>query len=224
MAPNSRVGLRFLGKTPAKKCPRPGNDRCTTGVGRLKRQFIIIVWLAVTVIPCFLKTVHNVFKICRNWQAIRCKVVHTVHIFAWARECKIIMLRPVKAQSHNKHRMKKIPGLLSVFTALSLAAAEPAATNAPAAKNEIAAIPDATHKPVLITNAVTIAGERVIYTAETGMLPVLKADGTSRASVFYVAYTRTDGTNHAARPVTFCFNGGPGSAPAGARPRRPLPP
>jgi carboxypeptidase C (cathepsin A) len=73
-------------------------------------------------------------------------------------------------------------------------------------------IPDATHKPVLITNTVTIAGERVTYTAETGMLPVLKADGTSRASVFYVAYTRPDVTNHAARPVTFCFNGGPGSA------------
>jgi carboxypeptidase C (cathepsin A) len=65
---------------------------------------------------------------------------------------------------------------------------------------------------VLITNTVTIAGERVTYTAETGMLPVLQDDGTSRASGFYVAYTRTDTTNHAARPVMFCFNGGPGSA------------
>src|ERR1039457_7207983 len=108
--------------------------------------------------------------------------------------------------------MKNRLCLLSLLAALPLAAAEPAATNAPAAKNEFAAIPDATHKPVLITNAVTIAGERVTYTAETGMLPVLKTDGTSRASVFYVAYTRTDTTNHAARPVTFCFNGGPGSA------------
>src|ERR1035438_799070 len=108
--------------------------------------------------------------------------------------------------------MKNRLCLLSLLAALPLAAAEPAATNAPAAINEFAAIPDATHKPVLITNAVTIAGERVTYTAETGMLPVLKTDGTSRASVFYVAYTRTDTTNHAARPVTFCFNGGPGSA------------
>ena len=108
--------------------------------------------------------------------------------------------------------MKRILGLLSVLTAGSLAAAEPSATNAPAAKNEVAMIPDATHKPVQITNTVTIAGERVTYTAETGMLPVLKADGTSRASVFYVAYTRQNPTNPAARPVTFCFNGGPGSA------------
>jgi carboxypeptidase C (cathepsin A) len=110
------------------------------------------------------------------------------------------------------HRMKKLLCLLSATAALSLAAAEPAATNAPAAKNETAVIPDATHKPVLVTNTVTIAGESVTYTAETGMLPVLKADGTTRASVFYVAYTRQDGTNGGKRPVTFCFNGGPGSA------------
>ena len=86
-------------------------------------------------------------------------------------------------------------------------------TNAPpAAKTEAAAIPDATHKPVCVTNTVTIAGQRVTYVAETGMLPILKPDGTSRASVFYVAYTRQDEKDLAARPVTFCFNGGPGSS------------
>jgi carboxypeptidase C (cathepsin A) len=86
-------------------------------------------------------------------------------------------------------------------------------TNAPAAKkSEVATIPDATHKPVLTTNSVTIAGKRVTYVAETGMLPVLKSDGTSSASVFYVAYTRVEEDKVAARPVTFCFNGGPGSS------------
>lgn len=80
------------------------------------------------------------------------------------------------------------------------------------AKNEAAAIPDATHKPVFTTNTVTIAGEAVKYVAETGMLPILKDDGTPRASVFYVAYTRLGQTNAANRPVTFSFNGGPGSS------------
>jgi carboxypeptidase C (cathepsin A) len=108
-------------------------------------------------------------------------------------------------------------GLLAVFATLSLTAAEPAGTNAPAtntpaAKSDVATIPDASYRPVLITNTVTIAGELVTYTAETGMLPVLKADGTAKASVFYVAYTRQDLPKTAARPVTFCFNGGPGSA------------
>lgn len=96
-------------------------------------------------------------------------------------------------------------------------------TNAPAAaaksetkkddsKPPVATIPDATHKPVLTTNTLTVAGESVRYVTETGMLPLLKPDGTARASVFYIAYTRQGEANTAARPVTFCFNGGPGSS------------
>jgi carboxypeptidase C (cathepsin A) len=105
--------------------------------------------------------------------------------------------------------------MLCLAAAFSLRAAEPSATNAPAAgpeKTTFGKIPDASHAPVRVTNTVTIAGERVTYVAETGMLPLLKPDGTSRASVFYVAYTRQDNTPAGKRPVTFCFNGGPGSA------------
>ena len=108
--------------------------------------------------------------------------------------------------------MKIIFTALLLVSVLALRAAE---TNAPVAAKEInalAKIPDASHAPVRVTNTVAIAGERVTYVAETGMLPLLKADGTSRASIFYVAYTRTDGKADAKRPVTFCFNGGPGSA------------
>jgi carboxypeptidase C (cathepsin A) len=107
--------------------------------------------------------------------------------------------------------MKKITCLLLFAAALSLCAAD---TNAPAApdKSLLGQIPDASHAPVRVTNTVTIAGERVTYVAETGMLPLLKPDGTSRASVFYVAYTRIEKPAVKTRPVTFCFNGGPGSA------------
>ena len=80
------------------------------------------------------------------------------------------------------------------------------------AKPPAGTIPDATHKPVRTTNTVTIAGQRVTYVAETGMLPLLKPDATARASVFYIAYTRQGQTNAPQRPVTFCFNGGPGSS------------
>src|SRR5262249_48255312 len=79
-------------------------------------------------------------------------------------------------------------------------------------KVETVIIPSATNEPVRITNTVTIAGEPVKYVAETGMLPVLKKDGGTTAFVFYVAYTRLDAPDKAARPVTFCFNGGPGSS------------
>ncbi|MCU0770975.1 MAG: peptidase S10 [Verrucomicrobia bacterium] len=80
------------------------------------------------------------------------------------------------------------------------------------AKPKMATIPDAASRPVVITNTVTMGGRPVTYTAETGMLPLLKQDGDSRASVFYVAYTRLESSDRARRPVMFCFNGGPGSS------------
>lgn len=85
-------------------------------------------------------------------------------------------------------------------------------TNAGAPKNIPVAIPEATNAPVLTTNTVTIAGERVTYQAETGMLPDLEKDGRSVGAIFYVAYTRLGNYDRATRPVTFCFNGGPGSS------------
>ena len=115
--------------------------------------------------------------------------------------------------------MKKYILVLLVASAISTRAADAvksislvAETNSTAPKIDAATIPDATHKPVFTTNTVTIAGQRVTYVAETGMLPVLKDDGSTRASVFYVAYTRVGETNKSSRPITFCFNGGPGSS------------
>ena len=119
--------------------------------------------------------------------------------------------------------MKKIFSIALAAFAVCARAAEPAATNAPAAPTNnfsTAKIPDSGHAPVRVTNSVTIGGQRVNYVAETGMLPILKPDGTARASVFYVAYTRVmdkaeSGKRKAERenrPVTFSFNGGPGSA------------
>src|SRR2546425_18323 len=76
------------------------------------------------------------------------------------------------------------------------------------AKPSAGTIPDATHKPVLTTNTVTVAGQRVTYVAETGMLPLLKPDATARASVFYIAYTRQGPTNAPHPPVTLGCNWG----------------
>jgi len=114
------------------------------------------------------------------------------------------------------NKFSSVTALLITFTFAAVAEPsggdKPANTNAPASKYELATIPDASFRPVVTTNSVTIGGEKVTYAAETGMLPVLKADGTSRASVFYVAYSRQNLDDTATRPVMFCFNGGPGSA------------
>ena len=113
--------------------------------------------------------------------------------------------------------MKKIFLLLMLALMASSCAAAPKSdssdkdTNAPV-KDEAVMIPNSTNTPVCITNTVTTAGEQVTYVAETGMLPVLKKDGSTIASVFYVAYTRRGETDMSKRPVTFCYNGGPGSS------------
>jgi carboxypeptidase C (cathepsin A) len=57
----------------------------------------------------------------------------------------------------------------------------------------------------------TIGGKSIAYTANTGTMVIRDDDGKPRATVFYISYTR-DQEDAATRPVTFFFNGGPGSA------------
>ncbi len=70
-------------------------------------------------------------------------------------------------------------------------------------------------------HVVTIDGQEVRYTVTTGTI-VLKEESTPReekeegykpkAEIFFIAYTRDDVEDRAARPITFSFNGGPGSS------------
>lgn len=67
-------------------------------------------------------------------------------------------------------------------------------------------------KPVVTEGKVTIGGKEIAYEAKAGTLPILKPDGKPSAQVFYTAYTMKNAGDLSARPVTFCFNGGPGSS------------
>ena len=60
----------------------------------------------------------------------------------------------------------------------------------------------------------TINGTEIKYKATAGTIMIKDENDKPHARFFFVAYTRlTDGpTNPAARPVTFSFNGGPGSS------------
>ena len=55
---------------------------------------------------------------------------------------------------------------------------------------------------------VTVAAKLIPYTATAGTLTIRDDDGKPTASMFYVAYT----TGETHRPVTFLYNGGPGSS------------
>src|SRR5215472_2441866 len=57
-----------------------------------------------------------------------------------------------------------------------------------------------------------IAGTEVAYRAVASTTTLRTDDGEPRASVFSIAYTRTGVDDPAARPLTFVFNGGPGSS------------
>lgn len=56
-----------------------------------------------------------------------------------------------------------------------------------------------------------VGGEDIDYTATAANYIIKADDGTPRVSMFFVAYTK-DGADAGTRPVTFIYNGGPGSA------------
>jgi carboxypeptidase C (cathepsin A) len=67
-------------------------------------------------------------------------------------------------------------------------------------------------KIVQTKHTIRIGGQEIKYTATAGTILLKLEDGTPKASVFYIAYTKDDVTDLPKRPVTFTFNGGPGSA------------
>ncbi|HCN04029.1 MAG TPA: peptidase S10 [Bacteroidetes bacterium] len=93
--------------------------------------------------------------------------------------------------------------ILVLILAVVAATASPKDTLAPSAPFQ---------KPVTTQHAVTIDGKRIEYEATAGHLTLTKEDGTERARVFFVAYTRKGTSDPATRPLTFSFNGGPGSS------------
>ncbi len=70
-------------------------------------------------------------------------------------------------------------------------------------------------------HSVTIGGKEIKYTALAGTM-VMKEEPPdrekefegekARAQIFFIAYTKDGVEDRSTRPITFCFNGGPGSA------------
>ncbi len=84
--------------------------------------------------------------------------------------------------------------------------------------------PELKDQLVQTQHTIVIDGQTIEYTVTTGTI-VLKEEAEKtgdkagesegekpKATVFFIAYTRKDVTDPAARPITFSFNGGPGSS------------
>jgi carboxypeptidase C (cathepsin A) len=70
---------------------------------------------------------------------------------------------------------------------------------------------DAKDKISTTQHTVTIGGQTISYTARAGTMIMKDEEGKPRASFFFTSYTK-DGADPARRPVTYTFNGGPGSS------------
>jgi carboxypeptidase C (cathepsin A) len=70
---------------------------------------------------------------------------------------------------------------------------------------------DVDETPVVTKHSIQVNGKAINYTATVAQMPLKDASGETEAHIFYTAYT-LDGADKGKRPLTFCFNGGPGAA------------
>jgi carboxypeptidase C (cathepsin A) len=70
---------------------------------------------------------------------------------------------------------------------------------------------DIDETPVVTHHALSLEGQTLNYTATVAQMPLKDASGETEAHIFYMAYTLDGAADPAKRPLTFCFNGGPGS-------------
>ncbi|MGZ3498208.1 MAG: S10 family peptidase [Vulcanimicrobiaceae bacterium] len=100
--------------------------------------------------------------------------------------------------------MVNLKSILALSTAIALLAAAPAA--APKKSPVSPATPDA-----LSHHVAQVGGVSIRYTARAGTVTLRNDKDEITARMFYVAYTKDD-ADSSKRPVTFFYNGGPGSS------------
>ena len=91
-------------------------------------------------------------------------------------------------------------------------AQNPADKPAEKPKEEKKTPPPPEEKIVTSKHSLKIGGQEIKYAATAGTILLKLEDGTPKASIFYVAYTKDDVSDAGQRPITFSFNGGPGSS------------
>ncbi len=89
---------------------------------------------------------------------------------------------------------------------------EPASQKEKKERKSKAAPPAPKEKVSKSKHTVVIDGQEIAYTATAGTLILKDEEDKPKASLFYVAYTRDGVEDVAQRPLTFSFNGGPGSS------------
>lgn len=73
-------------------------------------------------------------------------------------------------------------------------------------------LPPPVEKSSVTHHSAKIGGEEINYTATAATYVIKADDGTPKATFFFVAYTKDGVSDIGTRPVSFVYNGGPGSA------------
>jgi carboxypeptidase C (cathepsin A) len=107
--------------------------------------------------------------------------------------------------------MRFVMGFLIALTASvpPLSAQDPPAT--PPAKQD-RKVEEPKETRIETIHSITLDGVKIEYKAIAGTLVLRNDEGKATASVFYVAYLKSNPGDLSRRPITFTFNGGPGSS------------
>ena len=72
--------------------------------------------------------------------------------------------------------------------------------------------PPPEEKSSVTHHSARIGGQQINYTATAATYVIKADDGSPKATFFFVGYTKEDVTDTSKRPLSFVYNGGPGSA------------
>src|SRR5205807_1819831 len=71
---------------------------------------------------------------------------------------------------------------------------------------------DVDETPIVTHHELRLGEKTLKYTATAAQMPIKNVSGDTEAHIFYIAYTLDGVEDRGSRPLTFAFNGGPGSA------------
>jgi carboxypeptidase C (cathepsin A) len=82
----------------------------------------------------------------------------------------------------------------------------------PEAKPATEATPPPKEESSVTDHSIRMGSETIPYKAAAGTILLKDDEGKPNASLFYIAYTRSDVKDLSQRPLAFLYNGGPGSS------------
>lgn len=106
----------------------------------------------------------------------------------------------------------KNPRNRSILVACALVGAGVATSTARGGDEEAKKPPEVTKDHVVRRSTITLVGKTIEFDSTAGTLPLRTEEGKERARMFFVAYTKANENDPSTRPLTFVFNGGPGSS------------